>query len=560
MSAVTALERALASGTPLAGGRYVVTRILQWRLAGGLYQVRTADGNTHRVVRELIPPDRMSPVEIDARHSLAESMLTQIEQFRHPRLARVYEHFREGRKLYVVEELLEGGALRQALELTPAASLPTETLHWAEQLLEAMEYLHERPRPYLLGDTLELDHVVVDRHNDLKLVNYGVRRLFSGYATDFLAPSRQEVTSDRRAFANLLWLMLTQHDLTPCLTPRLARLLRACRQSRSRTFRQLLAELRRPEPPRRKRRPPLQLRLWQPLAALLLALLWWAAPWQPRLARPEQECVYVACGSELVGITVSNQRVFTRLRAPVPLTALGVFGQTVWGASPASDLLWGVEGRQHRPLRQAVGPGPDALSELGGGMLLAGLPSSGRIAVLDGRRTVQLAVGRGARWGAADHRRIYVSCPQSNQVAVLGRRPLHVQEPLAVERPGPVAVIGSRLAVSHEGGIRFYQDRELVQQVKCPPVLGLVARPGTDQLWAWHAGGQLTVWDARRGRLVGQLSLPGEVQDTAFVASAGELWVSLPERGQVAVVGASSRTLRTLISVGERPGALARME
>lgn len=560
MSAVITLERALNPGTPLAGGRYVVTRVLQWRLLGGLYQVRTADGSAHRIVRELIPPDRMSPVEMEARHSLAESVLTLIEQFRHPRLARVYEHFREGRKLYVVEELLEGVPLRQALGLTPAASIPAEALHWAEQLLEAVEYLHERPRPYLMGDTLELDHLVVDRHNDLKLVNYGVRRLFSGYATDFLAPSPQEVATDRRAFANLLWLMLTQHDLTPRLTPRLARLLRACRQSRSRTFRQLLAELRRPEPPHRKRRPSLQLRLWQPVAALVLGLLWWAAPWQPRLARPAQECVYVACGSELVGVTVSNQRIFTRLRAPVPLTALGAFGQTVWGASPASDLLWGVEGRQHRPLRQAVGRGPDSLSELGDGVLLAGLPSSGRIAVLDGRRTVQLAVGRGARWGAADHRRIYVSCPQSNQVAVLGRRPLQMQEPLPVERPGPVAVAGSRLAVSDERGLRFYQDRELVQQVKCPPVLGLVARPGTDQLWSWHAGGRLMVWDGRHGRLLGQLALPGEVQDAAFVASGGELWVSLPDPGQVAVVSASSRTLRTLISVGARPGALARVE
>lgn len=556
---MTILESALTPGTSLAEGRYVVIRVLQWRLAGGLYLVRTADGSAHRILRELIPPDRMSPVELEARYSLADSILTLTEQFQHPRLARVYEHFRLGRKLYVIEEKVEGVSLRQALELTPVASLPTEARHWTAQLLEAVEYLHERPRPFLLGETLELDHVVVDRRNDVKLVNYGVRRLFSGYATDFLAPTREEVAPDRKAFANLLWLMLTQHDPTPRLPPRLARLMRACRQSRS-TFRQLLAELRRPQPSPHKRRAPLRLRLWQPVAVLLLSILWWAAPWQPRMARPAQECVYVACGSELVGVTVSNQRVFTRLRAPVPLTALGVFGQTVWGASPASDLLWGVEGRQHRPMRQAVGRGPDALSELGEGVLLAGLPTSGRIAVLEGRRTVELAVGRGARWAAADHGHIFVSCPQSDQVAVLGRRPLQVQEPLPVDQPGPVAVAGSRLAVSDKQGLRFYRDREMVQQVRCQPVLGLVARPGTDQLWAWHAGGRLTVWDARHGRLLGQLALPGEVHDAVFVAGAGEVWMSLPERGQVAVVSASSRTLRTLISVGVRPGPLARVE
>jgi hypothetical protein len=537
-------------------GKWTVLQVLQQRLRGGLYLV-SDDRGRERIMRELIPSNRMAEREVEARHSLAANMLTLLEQVRHPHVARVLEHFRVGRNLYIVEELVEGVSLREQLHLDPSASHPDQVLVWARQIAAAVECLHDRPRPYLLGESLELDHVMVDRRGNLKLVNLGVRRLFQGYASEILAHSPREVKPDRLAFSHLIRLMLTHRELFPRVTPPLKRVFRAGQRA---TFKQIRTELERPWKKSRRRRvfrP--RLRLWQPIAVALLVLLCWWAPWRPQGARPAEECVYVACGSELVGVTVATHQVFARLDAPVPLNAVGVQGQTVWAASAASDLLWGVGGPQHRPVRQAVGRGPSTMVQLEGGDLLTAMPARGRVAVTDERGTIDLTVGRGASFATSDHDRIYVSCPESDQVAVLRRRPLQVSEPFVVDDPGPIAVAGGRLVVASPAGLGFY-GRSLEQQVECLPCVGLVARPNSDHVWAWHSGGRVSVWDARRGTLIGQLQMPADVAQGTFVAGGGEFWATLPSTGQIAVVSASSRTLRGMIDVGASPGALARVD
>jgi len=86
-----------------------------------------------------------------------------LANLRHPALPRVLDHFEEAGGLFVVMEFIPGDDLGRMLELGRAFA-PAEVLRWAEQLLDALEYLHGLDPPVLHRDI---------KPSNLKLVSAG---------------------------------------------------------------------------------------------------------------------------------------------------------------------------------------------------------------------------------------------------------------------------------------------------------------------------------------------------------------------------------------------------
>src|ERR687890_1895088 len=64
-----------------------------------------------------------------------------LANLRHPALPKVLDHFEEGGGLFLVMEFIPGDDLGRLLELGRTFE-PAEVSRWADQLLDALDYLH----------------------------------------------------------------------------------------------------------------------------------------------------------------------------------------------------------------------------------------------------------------------------------------------------------------------------------------------------------------------------------------------------------------------------------
>jgi serine/threonine protein kinase len=86
-----------------------------------------------------------------------------LANLRHPALPRVLDHFEEAGGLFLVMEFIPGDDLGRMLELGRTFP-PAEVLGWADQILDALEYLHGLRPPVLHRDI---------KPSNLKLVSPG---------------------------------------------------------------------------------------------------------------------------------------------------------------------------------------------------------------------------------------------------------------------------------------------------------------------------------------------------------------------------------------------------
>lgn len=109
-----------------------------------------------------------------------------LEQFRkearilaglkHPNLPRVFDYFEEKSRHYLVMEYIEGLSLKEIFEKNPKID-PKKIVRWSIQLLDVLDSLHAEG---IIYRDLKPANVMVDRENQVYLVDFGIARLFSG--------------------------------------------------------------------------------------------------------------------------------------------------------------------------------------------------------------------------------------------------------------------------------------------------------------------------------------------------------------------------------------------
>lgn len=104
-----------------------------------------------------------------------------LANLRHPALPKVHDHFEEQGGLFLVMEFIPGDDLGRLLELGRTFA-PAEVLAWAEQLLDALEYLHGLSPPVLHRD-IKPSNLKIVSPGHVVLLDFGLAKGSAGQMT-----------------------------------------------------------------------------------------------------------------------------------------------------------------------------------------------------------------------------------------------------------------------------------------------------------------------------------------------------------------------------------------
>jgi tRNA A-37 threonylcarbamoyl transferase component Bud32 len=210
-------------------GRYLIGKKVGEGGMAAVYQATDTRTNETVAVKEM-SQDGLTPQEVkealDAFRFEADTLM----RLRHPNLPRVYAHFFEGARHYLVMEFIDGQTVEQRMIDAKGALPETEVMGWAEQLCSALNYLHMQRPPIIFRD-LKPSNVMVTRAGKVKLIDFGIARVFApGRARDTqilgtpgFAPPEQygkaqtDARADVYALGCTLYQLLSNYD--PATTP-----------------------------------------------------------------------------------------------------------------------------------------------------------------------------------------------------------------------------------------------------------------------------------------------------------------------------------------------------
>jgi serine/threonine-protein kinase len=166
----------LASGQVLRD-RYVIRKIIG---RGGMGSIYLAEDNR-------LPGRLCALKEVDQEPTLPEAARAQArEQFYreasvlarldHPNLPKVSDFFSEANRDYLVMDYVPGDDLKTLMDQTRRSGrrLPVaEVLHWANQLADALEYLHSQDPPVIHRD-IKPGNLKITPSGLVKLVDFGL--------------------------------------------------------------------------------------------------------------------------------------------------------------------------------------------------------------------------------------------------------------------------------------------------------------------------------------------------------------------------------------------------
>lgn len=154
----------------------------------------------------------------------------------HPALPRVTDHFAEGESLYLVMEYIPGEDLGTQLEANEKPFPSMQVCEWADQLLDALEYLHTNDPPIIHRDIKPANLKLTSR-GKIVLLDFGLAkgettemsrmsRSVFGYTPNY-APLEQVQSEGTDARTDLYSLAATLYHLMtgqipPRVTARLA--------------------------------------------------------------------------------------------------------------------------------------------------------------------------------------------------------------------------------------------------------------------------------------------------------------------------------------------------
>lgn len=172
------LRGLLGEGTILSG-RYQVVSVLGCGAMGAVYLSSDTrlTGRRCAIKENRVDPNVSVKVLAQSREQfLAEaSVLARLD---HPNLPKVSDYFIENDREYLVMDYVEGEDLASALERAQRPVEEASVLAWADQVLDALAYLHSQyPQPIIHRD-IKPANLRVDLRGKVKLVDFGLVKLF----------------------------------------------------------------------------------------------------------------------------------------------------------------------------------------------------------------------------------------------------------------------------------------------------------------------------------------------------------------------------------------------
>lgn len=173
----------LARGSKLQQGRIVVQRELACGGFAAIYLVKD-DGGNQRVLKESVMPPDSDPALLERVRTQFEREANILVKLSHESIARVFDHFVEDGRNYLLLEHINGPDLRELVRNKGVVAEAT-VLDWVHQLARTIAYLHEQEPPVLHRD-ITPDNIVVTPDERVVLIDFGAANEFIGTATGTL--------------------------------------------------------------------------------------------------------------------------------------------------------------------------------------------------------------------------------------------------------------------------------------------------------------------------------------------------------------------------------------
>ena len=126
-------------------GRYRIERELAAGGMGAVYETIDQRLEATVALKETLSTD-------DRLRRQFEQEARLLAQLHHPCLPRVSDYFSEAGRAFLVMQFISGPDLAQILSQQPAPFPRNQVIAWADQLLDALIYLHERDRQIIHRD------------------------------------------------------------------------------------------------------------------------------------------------------------------------------------------------------------------------------------------------------------------------------------------------------------------------------------------------------------------------------------------------------------------------
>src|SRR6266702_1090041 len=169
-------SRSLAIGTPLQGGRYVITKILG---EGGMgTAVLATDKRTDNklvVIKELVS-DNTDPAKFqeDVRNFKRE--VATLAHLDHPLISYVTDSFEEDSRYFMVQKYIEGENLEERMDRVNQPMKEREVLGLASELLDILDYLAQQTPPIVHRDIKPANIIIGSKDKRAHLVDFGIAR------------------------------------------------------------------------------------------------------------------------------------------------------------------------------------------------------------------------------------------------------------------------------------------------------------------------------------------------------------------------------------------------
>src|SRR6266567_2934936 len=220
-------SRSLAIGTPLQGGRYVITKILG---EGGMgTAVLATDKRTDNklvVIKELVS-DNTDPAKFqeDVRNFKRE--VATLAHLDHPLISYVTDSFEEDSRYFMVQKYIEGENIEERMDRVNQTMKELELLGLSSVLLDILDYLSHQTPPIVHRDIKPANIIIGAKDKRAHLVDFGIaradialnarRKQTSALGTPGYAPPEQyqgnaDPRSDLYALGATLHYVLTNRD------------------------------------------------------------------------------------------------------------------------------------------------------------------------------------------------------------------------------------------------------------------------------------------------------------------------------------------------------------
>jgi tetratricopeptide (TPR) repeat protein/tRNA A-37 threonylcarbamoyl transferase component Bud32 len=172
----------------LISGRYQLEARVGQGGMGAVYKAFDTRFNNRPIAIKEMSRNGLSALQIQEAEDAFERESRILADLLHPNLPRIYDHFTENERSYLVMDFIEGQTLEDYLEKANGSPLPLDqVIEWGEQVCDVLSYLHNHPPPIIFRD-LKPANVMISESGHVFLIDFGIARFFKpGQSHDTVA-------------------------------------------------------------------------------------------------------------------------------------------------------------------------------------------------------------------------------------------------------------------------------------------------------------------------------------------------------------------------------------